>query len=77
MPIHWDELRERDLDARSFDRRRALRRLASDGDPWQGMMRRARSLSRARALLDPLGEDAVAGGEDAVAGSRRNRNDPR
>ena len=60
MPIRWDELRDARLDARAFDRGRALRRLASDGDPWRGMMRRACSLSRARELLSRLREQAPA-----------------
>ncbi|MEA2423176.1 MAG: bifunctional non-ous end joining protein LigD [Thermoleophilaceae bacterium] len=44
MPIHWDELSDRQLKPDRFTVKNARARLESEGDPWKGMMRRARKL---------------------------------
>jgi bifunctional non-homologous end joining protein LigD len=49
MPIHWDELSDRNLKPDRWTVKNAGRRLDSEGDPWKGMMRRARKLPAARA----------------------------
>ncbi|MEA2468965.1 MAG: bifunctional non-ous end joining protein LigD, partial [Thermoleophilaceae bacterium] len=49
MPIHWEELEDRNLKPDRWTARNAAARLESEGDPWKGMMRRARKLPPARA----------------------------
>jgi bifunctional non-homologous end joining protein LigD len=49
MPIHWDELSDRRLQPDRYNVKNATARVASEGDPWKGMMRRARKLPAARA----------------------------
>jgi bifunctional non-homologous end joining protein LigD len=49
MPIHWEELTDRKLKPDRFTVKNAGARLDSEGDPWKGMMRRARKLPAARA----------------------------
>jgi bifunctional non-homologous end joining protein LigD len=44
MPIHWDELSDRSLKPDRWTVKNAGARLESEGDPWKGMMRRARKL---------------------------------
>jgi bifunctional non-homologous end joining protein LigD len=44
MPIHWDELSNRGLKPDRWTIKNAGARLDSEGDPWKGMMRRARKL---------------------------------
>lgn len=44
MPIHWEELSDRDLRPDRWTVRDAADRLAADGDAWRGMGRRARTL---------------------------------
>ena len=44
MPIHWEELSDRRLRPDRFTVRNAGARLEAEGDPWKGMMRRARKL---------------------------------
>jgi bifunctional non-homologous end joining protein LigD len=44
MPIHWDELDDGRLRPDRFTVKNAAARLRSEGDPWKGMMRRARKL---------------------------------
>jgi bifunctional non-homologous end joining protein LigD len=44
MPIHWEELSDRALKPDRWTVRNAVARLESEGDPWKGMMRRARKL---------------------------------
>ena len=46
MPIEWSELSDRALRPDRFSMRNAADRLASDGDAWKGMARRARGLPR-------------------------------
>jgi bifunctional non-homologous end joining protein LigD len=48
MPIHWEELSDRRLAPDSWTIKTAAKRLASDGDPWQGIGRRARKLPTGR-----------------------------
>ena len=47
MPIHWEELSDRRLAPDRWTIATAPRRLASDGDPWQGFGRYARTLPEA------------------------------
>jgi bifunctional non-homologous end joining protein LigD len=49
MPIHWDELSDRSLRPDRWTVENAAARLDAEGDPWKGMMRRARKLPAARA----------------------------
>jgi bifunctional non-homologous end joining protein LigD len=51
-PIEWDELGS--VDSRSFTIANVHRRLSRKGDPWRGLRRHARSLSRPRKRLDRL-----------------------
>jgi bifunctional non-homologous end joining protein LigD len=44
MPIHWEELDDSRLRPDRWTVRTAAARLDSEGDPWKGMMRRARKL---------------------------------
>ena len=44
MPIFWEELSDRALRPDRWTVGSAARRLAAEGDPWQGMGRRARGL---------------------------------
>jgi bifunctional non-homologous end joining protein LigD len=44
MPIHWDELDDRRLKPDRWTVKTAAARLEAEGDPWKGMMRRARKL---------------------------------
>jgi len=53
-PLHWEELGDRKLSSRSWDIRTIGDRLESDGDPWKGIGRGARSLSRAAVKLAKL-----------------------
>lgn len=57
-PLHWDELDDDSLTARSHTLGTIPERLATVDDPWQGMGRHARSLSSVResvARLKPAG----------------------
>jgi bifunctional non-homologous end joining protein LigD len=49
MPIHWEELSDRGLKPDRWTVKNAGSRLDAEGDPWKGMMRRARKLPAARA----------------------------
>jgi bifunctional non-homologous end joining protein LigD len=53
VPITWEELDARGFHPQRFSMKDALER-ASDGDPWTGWRRRARSLGSARSRLDAL-----------------------
>ena len=53
-PLHWEELDDRKLSSRSWDIRTIGDRLESDGDPWKGMTRNARSLRGPNAKLAKL-----------------------
>jgi len=44
MPIHWDELDDARLKPDRWTVKNAAARLEQEGDPWKGMMRRARKL---------------------------------
>jgi bifunctional non-homologous end joining protein LigD len=48
MPIHWDELSDERLKPDRWTIRTAADRVASDGDAWKGMARRARALPARR-----------------------------
>jgi bifunctional non-homologous end joining protein LigD len=47
MPIHWDELDDPTLAPDRWTVRDAAARLASEGDAWTGIARRARKLPAA------------------------------
>jgi bifunctional non-homologous end joining protein LigD len=46
MPIHWAELDDPRLKPDRWTVKTAAARLADEGDPWKGMMRRARKLPK-------------------------------
>jgi bifunctional non-homologous end joining protein LigD len=48
MPIRWEELSDRSLRPDRWTMKTAPRRLEAEGDPWQGIARRARSLPARR-----------------------------
>lgn len=50
-PLEWDELGRRGLRADSFTIRDVPKRVAEKGDPWSGMARHARSLTRPTSRL--------------------------
>ena len=50
-PLHWDELSERSLKPRRFTTQNVPDRLATEGDPWAGIGRRARSITKPRKRL--------------------------
>ena len=47
MPIHWEELSDSKLRPDRWTVKNAAARLEAEGDPWKGMMRRARKLPAA------------------------------
>jgi bifunctional non-homologous end joining protein LigD len=47
MPIHWEELSDRRLRPDRYTVKNTAARVESEGDPWMGMMRRARKLPAA------------------------------
>lgn len=51
-PLAWDQLDDRDLDARRWSVADAVDQARTD--PWQGLMRRGRALGPARRRLDRL-----------------------
>lgn len=56
-PLHWGELEEASTHPRSWTLATVPDRLERDGDPWKRMTTGAKSLTRARKLLDAaLGE---------------------
>ena len=46
-PLHWEELDDRSLKPDGWDVRTVVERVRSDGEPWKGIARRARTLPRA------------------------------
>jgi bifunctional non-homologous end joining protein LigD len=48
-PIHWEELSDSSLKPDRFTVKNIGARIESEGDPWKGMGRRARSLPKAPA----------------------------
>jgi bifunctional non-homologous end joining protein LigD len=53
-PLTWDELKDPDLRANTFNLRNIWDRLDKVGDPWRGMMRNARGLKEPRRKLNKL-----------------------
>jgi bifunctional non-homologous end joining protein LigD len=49
VPLHWDELSERNLRPDRWTVASVGGRVEAEGDPWKGMGRRARALPGARA----------------------------
>jgi bifunctional non-homologous end joining protein LigD len=50
-PLDWQELKKKDLTARSYTLKNIFRRLGHKEDPWQEINRRGRSLESARSKL--------------------------
>jgi bifunctional non-homologous end joining protein LigD len=50
-PLHWDELNDSKLAANRWDIRTIGDRLGSEGDPWKGIGRHARSFPKAAERL--------------------------
>lgn len=53
MPVHWDELADARLKPDRWTIRTAAARVASEGDAWKGLARRARELPAAAAPTRP------------------------
>jgi len=53
-PLRWDEVQDPDLRSNKYTIRNIFDRLDKVGDPWQGMMRHARSLEVPRRKLDAM-----------------------
>jgi bifunctional non-homologous end joining protein LigD len=53
-PLEWDELGRRGLRPDRFTVRDVPKRIAEQGDPWAGMRKHARSLSRPMQRLSKL-----------------------
>jgi bifunctional non-homologous end joining protein LigD len=53
-PLEWDELQRSELTARTYNMDNIFRRLGQKEDPWQDMMRHARSLAAARQQLQEM-----------------------
>jgi bifunctional non-homologous end joining protein LigD len=56
-PVEWDELNDKKLTPRHYTINNIQKRLAQKTDPWKGMGQRAKSLKKARKLLDDLISD--------------------
>lgn len=50
-PLHWDEVYDKTLHPQKYTMQNIASRLATIGDPWHGIMRKSRSLRKARATL--------------------------
>ncbi|GAB4321575.1 MAG: non-homologous end-joining DNA ligase [Dehalococcoidia bacterium] len=57
-PLEWDELKDPALGPRTYTLGNIRWRLAQRGDPWKGMMRRARSLDKPRERLRRMVDQA-------------------
>ena len=53
-PLDWSELPDGQLDAQTYTVKNIFRRLGQKQDPWQGIMRHARSLDDPRKQLDAM-----------------------
>ena len=53
-PIAWDELSDSRLRPDRWTVRNVIRRLEAKGDPWAGMNRQARGITKARRRVDSL-----------------------
>ena len=51
-PLHWEELGDRKLAANRWNIRTIADRIESEGDPWKGIGRHARSFPKAAQRLD-------------------------
>ncbi len=56
-PLDWREVADRSLRPSRFTIETILRRIERQGDPWEGLRRQGRSLSRARNRLAALVEE--------------------
>jgi bifunctional non-homologous end joining protein LigD len=56
-PLDWKEVADRSLRPSRFTIETILRRIERQGDPWEGLRRQGRSLSRARNRLAALVEE--------------------
>jgi bifunctional non-homologous end joining protein LigD len=57
MPISWDELKDRKLNARTWNIHNALERGAAGVDPWKGIARHAKRLDNAVSKLVECGDE--------------------
>jgi bifunctional non-homologous end joining protein LigD len=57
-PIDWEELKDRNLHSATYSTGNIFRRLGQRDDPWNEMMRHARTLSKPRRRLDKLVKEA-------------------
>jgi bifunctional non-homologous end joining protein LigD len=53
-PLDWSEVEDRSLRPSQFTIKTILPRLERSGDPWEGIRRQGRSLTKARKRLDAL-----------------------
>jgi bifunctional non-homologous end joining protein LigD len=53
-PLDWDELKDKKLNSQTYTIKNIFRRLSRKKDPWEGMMRHARSIEKADEKLDSL-----------------------
>jgi bifunctional non-homologous end joining protein LigD len=60
-PLDWSEVEDRTLAPSRFTNVTILKRLERDGDPWEGLRRRGRSLAKARAELAATATTVEAG----------------
>jgi bifunctional non-homologous end joining protein LigD len=60
-PLAWREVADRSLRPSRFTIRTIVRRIERGKDPWEGLSRERRSLSRARNRLTALLEEEASG----------------
>ncbi|HEX6306004.1 MAG TPA: hypothetical protein VFZ76_17530, partial [Anaerolineales bacterium] len=56
-PITWDELGDPSLNSQTYTMKNIFRRLGQKDDPWEDMMRRAKSIEPTQARLEHLEND--------------------
>jgi bifunctional non-homologous end joining protein LigD len=57
-PVDWEELKDTSLHSATYTMGNVFRRLGQREDPWNEMMRHARTLSKPRGQLDKLMKEA-------------------
>jgi bifunctional non-homologous end joining protein LigD len=53
-PLHWDELKDPDQNAQTYNIRNIFKRLEKFGDPWKDIERHAQSLKSPRRKLEEI-----------------------
>lgn len=53
-PLHWDELHDKKLDARTYHIQNITRRLSQTDDPWKQFLRSGRSLKKPQQKLQAI-----------------------